>query len=235
MSLFAFREPVNAWTHLCWFLLSVPATILLVRRCRGEPVKQLCFLIYGICLGLCFAGSAFYHAVRFPQPIVEGICQRLDFIGIYLLIAGSVTPVAVIVLRGNWRRASLGITWGLGAIGITARLANANVPRDFSNVLYLAMGWSIVLCYFELTRRLSRRGMSLAVLGGISYTAGAVLNWKHWPELWPGVFSAHEVFHLFVMGGSLLHFLFMWRVVAPYRPLPRVALAPEPAVGLLEV
>jgi hemolysin III len=234
LSFFEFRQPFSAWSHLCGMLLAIPATVVLWRRCRGERVKQLCFLVFGVCLALCYAGSAFYHAVRWPEPIVEGLCQTLDYIGIYLLIAGTMTPLGVIVLRGNWRRCMLTLNWGMAGLGIVVRACNASVPRNLSTGFYMGMGWTILLCYLELARRLKHRSMHLAVLGGATYTSGAVLNWLRWPVLWPGVFSVHELFHLFVVGGSLCHFIFMLKIVAPYRPRRATQPTAEPAVGLLK-
>jgi hemolysin III len=232
MNLFDFREPVSAWTHLGWMILSLPATVLLWRRCKGAIVKQLSFLFYGICLALCFGGSAFYHGVCFSHQVVEGICQNLDYIGIFLMIAGNITPLAVIVLRGKWRWMCLTLTWSFAGTGIMLRVCNVDVARGVSNCLYLGMGWGIVLCYFELSRRLSQRGLLLVVAGGLTYSAGAVMNWQHWPALWPGVFSAHELMHLFVMAASLIHFVFMWQVVARYRPVTILRRLSQPARGL---
>ena len=217
MDVLNFREPVSAWTHFSWLVLSVPATVLLCLRCRGQLVKQACFVIYGLSLAAGYGGSVFYHAVRLPHNVVEGACQNVDFIGIYLMIAGNVTPLAVAALSGTWRRSILGLTWGLAAIGIVVRACDLYVPRDLSTCVYLGMGWGVVLCYFELGRKLTHRKLLLLPLGGLTYTVGAVMNLKHWPHMWPGVFSHHDLYHLLVMTGTALHFVFMWRTLAPYR------------------
>jgi hemolysin III len=175
--------------------------------------------------------------VLLPEYQVEGVFATLDYIGIYLLIAGTFTPVAAIVLTGLWRWATLSLTWGLAAVGITLRLVPLDISRSLSTGLYIAMGWCVILCYFKLARMLTHRGMRLAVIGGLVYTVGAVLNWVHWPELWRGYFSTHELWHLFVMAGSLMHFWFMFTVVVPFEhPLESVqaepAVEPFPAVLL---
>jgi hemolysin III len=122
----------------------------------------------------------------------------------------------------------------MAAAGITLCLSVHGLPLAVRTALYLAMGWGVLACYLELARVLTPRGLCLAVLGGILYSAGALLNVLHWPVLWPDVVGPHEVFHVLVLGGSLCHFLFALTVVAPYqRPAPVVvqpadALRPAP-------
>ena len=209
------REPVSAWTHGAWLLLSLPCTLLLWRAGRGDLLKQLGFLAFGLGLVACYAGSTLYHGVRLPARQVAWFAT-LDFIGVYLLIAGTVTPVALVVLRGRWRWGLLTSTWLLAAGGIGLRLASAPMSRFVSTAIYLGMGWAVALAYFELVRTLSHRAVLPAVLGGLLYSTGAVLNHANWPPLWPGRFSAHDLFHLFVMAGTLSHFWFLLRVVAPF-------------------
>jgi hemolysin III len=122
----------------------------------------------------------------------------------------------------------LGLAWGLAAVGIVLRFSPFPVSRDVFTGLCLLMGWGILLCYFELARRLSHRAMRLTLVGGALYTIGAVLDLVRWPVLVPRVFSAHEVFHLFVMAASFAHYWFMLTVIAPF---PGGALAVRPGRG----
>ena len=126
------------------------------------------------------------------------------------------SPVALVALDGWWRIGTLLGAWILASTGIILRVIPWELPRWLSNGLYLGMGWGVLICYWELARVLSHRALRLAVLGGVFYSFGAVLNWVRWPALWPGVFSTHELFHLFVMAGSLCHFFLMVKVVVPY-------------------
>jgi hemolysin III len=210
-----FREPFSAWTHCAWLLLSLPATVLLWRAGRGDWLKRFSFLVFGCSLAACYLGSTLYHGVRLPEPQLEGLAT-LDAIGIYLLIAGTLTPVALIVLRGRWRWGLLTAVWLAAAAGICLQLTSVTMSRTLSTGIYLGMGWAIFLGYFEMGRILSHRALWPVLLGGVLYSIGAVLNHVHWPSLWPGVFSAHELFHVFVMAGSLCHFWFMLTVVAPF-------------------
>jgi hemolysin III len=207
------REPVSAWTHFTWMVLALPGTLVLWRLSRGDPLKRLGVAVFGLTLLLCYAGSWLYHTV--PAKVSAPFATA-DHIGIYLLIAGTVTPIGLVVLRGWWRIGLLGGIWGLAALGITLRLT-ADLPVRQWTILYLFMGWVGCAVYWELVRRLSRVSVGLILLGGVFYTLGAVINAMGWPALDPPLFGPHELFHVFVMLGSLLHYYFMVRAVLPYR------------------
>ena len=215
MSCLSFREPVNAWTHGIWLLLSLPVTLLLWRLCRGNRLKQVGLLVFGISLAFCYAGSVLYHGVRLPPDKLHWF-SRVDFIGVYLLIAGTVTPVVLVVLRGRWRAGILSTAWLLAAIGIAVRLAGVEMSPAVSTGVYLGMGWVLFIGCGKMARILHYRALWSGVLGALLYSVGAVLNHLHWPVLWPGVFSAHELWHLFVMAGSASHCWLMLQVVVPF-------------------
>lgn len=217
MSGFPFREPVNAWTHCAGLLVWLPATLLLWRLCRGSRVKRLGLLVFGLSLVACYAGSTLYHGVRLPLEELDGFAT-VDFIGVHVLIAGTITPLALVVLRGRWRWGMLSAAWLMAAGGIGLRLASVQMSQLVSTVVYLTMGWAILPCYFKLAGALSHRRMCPALVGGVLYTVGAVFNQLHWPALWPGVFSTHELWHLFVLAGSASHFWLMLTVVVPFVP-----------------
>jgi hemolysin III len=215
MNLLIFREPVNAWTHGAWVLFCIPAAILLQLRAQRCPLKHVGFAIFSLSLICCFTGSWLYHAVRLSPASIQ-LCARLDYIGIFLLIAGTTTPVALVVLRGRWRMGVLAGVWLMAGTGILVRGLAVPMPDELSTALYIMMGWMGLICYCELARHLSHRAMRPLWIGGVLYSIGAVINELHWPILWPGVFGSHELFHVFVMVASLYHFAFMLRVVAPF-------------------
>src|SRR5262249_35186329 len=130
--------------------------------------------------------------------------------------AGTITPAALVVLRGAWRWSTLAVAWGLAACGVVLQLTPLDISDGLDTTLYLSMGWGVVFCYFELARSLSHRAMRPALAGGVLYSVGAVINLVRWPAFWPGVFAAHELFHLFVMGGTLSHYWFMLKEIVPY-------------------
>ena len=169
--------------------------------------------MFGFCLIFCSAGSFLYHSVpaRLARPF-----RTIDHIGIYLLIAGTVTPIALVVLRGKWRIGLLGGIWALALAGIILGLTTV-LPISVMTVFYLVMGWVGGIVYFELVKYLSQAAVRPIWIGGLFYSIGAVCNRMNWPVLWPGVFGAHEVFHLFVIAGSAWHYYFMLSVLAPYQ------------------
>jgi hemolysin III len=213
MHVHLFREPISAWTHFAWMALALPATVLLCRRAGRDVTRLAGAAVFGATLTLCYAGSWLYHSV---PPEHAAFFHALDHVGIYLLIAGTVTPIGLVVLDGWWRLGLVGGIWLLAASGIAVRLL-ATVPLPVMTGLYLFMGWVGCATYFELASRLSHARMRLLWAGGLVYTAGAVLNSMRWPVLVPGVFEAHELFHLFVMAGSVCHYLFVLHEVLPYQ------------------
>jgi hemolysin III len=219
-----FREPVSAWTHFVWMILSVPATVILWRLARGELLKRIGVLVFGLTCAMCFGGSFLYHAV--PERIVEPF-HAFDHVAIYLFIAGTVTPIGLIALRGRWRLWLLTAIWVMAFTGVGMRLlAEPSVPK--ATLFYLAMGWLGCLTYFELARNLTPAKVRGLWLGGLFYTAGAIINTLHWPVFAPGVFESHELFHLFVMAGAGCHFYFLAVAILPFS-MPDPLASPLPA------
>jgi hemolysin III len=230
MNLFHPREPVSTWSHGAWLVLALWGLVVLWRCGRRDRARQLALLVYALSLVFCSASSMLYHGVHTPAKSLSTFAL-MDSISIYLLIAGTYTPIAWTFLRGYWRSGVLGMVWFWAVLGISIHLACETLPLWLSTGYYLAMGWGALFCYFEVVRGLSHRLMAPIVAGGVLYSIGAVLNLLNQPVLWPGVFQAHELFHMFVIAASLLHFHFMLTVVAPWthETEPTQPLAPEGA------
>ena len=235
MLLFQLREPINACSHGAGMLLALPVTWVLWKRClasydrgniasqtglaRYQRIKAICLVVFGVTLTVCYGTSAAFHGLRLSgEPLIR--LQRLDHVGIYLLIAGTYTPVAWGLLRGPWLWGTLTAAWMAAFVCGTRVLYGSLMPMWVSTLTYLLMGWGAIFCYYELARTHSHRELFLLPLGGLFYSIGAVLNLSHWPVLFPGIFAAHEVFHFFVIAGTTCHVLFMLGVVVP---------SPEPA------
>lgn len=186
------------------------------------------FLVFGLSLACCYAGSALFHGVHAESRAGLDVYDRLDHIGIFLLIAGSYTPIAWNMLQPRWKYGVLVSAWGVAAVGSMLYLSIGVLPPAVGTAIYLAMGWGAIFCYIELARFLSHRRLFPLVFGGVLYTVGAVFNLLRWPIIWPGVFGYHELFHVFVMAGSLTHYVFMLKVVLPGRPAPATLPAPRP-------
>jgi hemolysin III len=221
MNWFHVREPVSAWTHFVPMALALPGTCLLLSRCRSDPLKRAGMWIFGLTMMFCYAGSWLFHSV--PESLADTFVL-IDHIGIFLLIAGTVTPIGLVILRGRWRIGLVGGIWLLALVGIGLRVS-AEMPIRAMTASYLVMGWIGCTTYFELVRALGPARVRLLWMGGVIYSTGAVINGLGWPVLVPGVFEAHELFHLFVMAGTVCHFWFIYTVIAPY---PRLAVLPAP-------
>ncbi len=238
MHLFDLREPVNAWSHGAGMMLALPVTWMLWKRCgalaccdqlgledwrgttRYQRNKAFGLLIFGISLILCYGVSALFHAVQ-PQGELLSRLQRLDHVGIYLLIAGTYTPVALALLRGAWSWGTLTTVWTVAFVCGSRVWYGGVLPIWISTLVYLTMGWGALLCYCELARGYSHRALLPLPVGGVLYSVGALINLAHWPVFWPGQFGSHELFHFFVIAGSACHIFFMLNVVIPAsEPVP---------------
>src|SRR6185437_13847088 len=174
--------------------------------------------VYGLTLVFCYSASTLFHGVRLPAAQIAAFA-RLDGVGIFALIAASYTPLAWCLMRGRWRRWTLGTVWGVAATATALIASGLHFSPVFSTGRYLEMGWGALACYSEIAPVVSHRALRPIVIGGLSYSVGAVLNLLRWPVLLPGIFGAHELFHLFVLAGSAAHYRFILNVVVPFVPV----------------
>jgi hemolysin III len=213
---FIFRNPVSASTHLLWCVLGVYITALLWRLSRGDRVRQLSTGAFGLSMVLLYGASAAYHAVPREAPLLMKYLQRLDHSAIYVLIAGTYTPVFAVLLRGQLRVVLLSLVWGLAGVGIAAKWLLPWPPYWLTVSLYISIGWIGMLPLWQLIRAVGVQAMLWGLLGGVLYTFGGVCDAAKWPILLPGVVGYHEVLHLSDMGGTLIHVFFVIRYVLPF-------------------
>ncbi len=194
-------ERFNSISHLVGAALALAALVVLVvfASLQGDPWKIVSFSIYGATLFLLYTFSTLYHSLRGRAKI---IFQKLDHVAIYLLIAGSYTPFTLVTLRGVWGWSLFGIVWGLAILGIVLDCLHRNGPRIYQMVIYLLMGWVVLVALYPLLQNLPTGGMILLVLGGLSYTGGMIFY-----ALDEKMNHAHGIWHLFVLAGSVSHFL----------------------------
>lgn len=195
-------ERFNSITHLVGALLSTAglATLVTMGGLQRDPYKIVSFAVYGTMLVLLYAISTLYHSVR--KPRLKAILQKCDHSAIYLLIAGSYTPFALVTLRGPWGWSLFGISWGLAALGIVQELTLGRRTRILSMVLYVVMGWLAVVAVRPLITALPAAGAAWLLAGGIVYSVGIYFfindeRIKH----------GHGIWHLFVLAGSLCQFI----------------------------
>ena len=178
--IYGLREPICTLTHFAALLWAIYAALILWRMCRGEPLKQRCVGCFGLSMVLLFAASSLYHAVIAP-PHVIAVLRRIDMSMVYILIAGTFTPVMSILPAGRQRTAMAVVLWGLAGLGIAVRWFLPGDGFELNVALYLLMGW-LGLWPLAVVSRLSARAVSLAVVGGLFYTAGAVCDVVRWPR-----------------------------------------------------
>ncbi len=220
MDAFHLREPVSALSHGLGMVLALAATWMLMSRLQSNRSsegiyhrgKVITLFLFGACLTFCYGASGIFHALPIP-PGSGNVFHRLDHVGIYLLIAGTYTPVAWSMMRGGWRSGTLTIVWLFAMICAVRVWLGGLLPIWISTVIYMTMGWAALGCYRDLMSRHSQRILYPLPLGGIFYSMGAIINLSGWPAIAPGVFGAHELFHFFVLAGSGWHFYFMHEVV----------------------
>jgi hemolysin III len=209
-----FREPVSGFTHFAGFLLSIAAFISLETYAvmQGRMWHIVAFAIYGTSLILLYGASSMYHLLPL-SPSGITILRRIDHAMIFVLIAGTYTPVCLIPLRGVWGWSILSITWSLAIAGIFQSFFWLNAPRWFSTSLYLVMGWLIIIAFLPLIHSIPINGIIWFVLGGLCYTGGAIIYGLKRPNPIPGIFGFHEIWHIFVMAGSFCHFWAIWNYI----------------------
>jgi hemolysin III len=209
------REPFSGLSHLGGAALGIVGLVVLVSLARGKPWHVSGFAIYGATLVLLYLASALYHLLPVGPIHLERL-RIFDHVGIYLLIAGTYTPVCLIPLRGGWGWSLLGVEWSLALFGSLVEIAWRSAPRWLGLVLYLVMGWLAVFAMGPLTKSLPAAALGWLVAGGIVYSIGAMVYAIERPRLWPGTFGSHDLWHIFVLGGSACHFVLMLLFVAPF-------------------
>ncbi len=194
-------ERLNAWTHLIGALLSISGASILITLAvmMGDPWKIVSVSVFGATLVLLYSASTLYHSLRGRAKV---ILRKLDHLSIYLLIAGTYTPFCLVTLRGAWGWTLFGIVWGLAIIGMLQEIRPRSEARIMSLVIYAVMGWVVVIAIKPLLDHLETAGFAFLAGGGLLYTIGMVFyafdsRFRHW----------HGIWHLFVIGGSLMHYI----------------------------
>ncbi|HEX7002594.1 MAG TPA: hemolysin III family protein [Trueperaceae bacterium] len=208
---------MNSLTHLVGALLALVGGVVLVVLSAGEPWKLISFSVYSVSLVLLFTASTLLHALSVGERVQRRL-RIFDHAAIFLLIAGSYTPLTLITLRDvypGWGWSLFGVAWGFALLGVVFKLFWLGAPRLLSTGLYLLMGWLAVVGIVPLIRALPPGGLLWLALGGAFYSVGAVIYGLKQPDPFPGRFGYHEIWHLFVLAGALCHYLLMLGYVLP--------------------
>ena len=211
------KDPGSAITHFIGMLMAIFAAVPLIIKAAHEPgrIYLVSIIIYAASLILLYAASTTYHTFNRSEQ-VNTILKKIDHMMIFVLIAGTYTPMCVIAIGGALGYTLLAVVWGIAIVGIVLKACWINCPKWFSSVLYIGMGWVCVLAFTQILNALSAAAFGWLLAGGLIYTVGGVIyalkaplfNEKH------KHFGSHEIFHLFVMGGSFCHYVMMYQFVA---------------------
>lgn len=201
-------ERLNTITHLIGAALALAGVVVLVvlASLRGDPWKIVSFSIYGFTLVALYLLSTIYHGV---SGKVKTIFQKVDHAAIYMLIAGTYTPFTLVTLRGSWGWPIFAVIWGLAIAGITQEVFLKTKRRILSIVIYISMGWLVILFIRPLARNLPGAGMAWMITGGLFYTVGIVFY-----GLDKKIPHGHGIFHFFVLAGSICHYIAILLYVA---------------------
>ena len=212
------KEPGSAITHFIGMLMAIFAAVPLLIKAAREPsrIYIISLAIYAASLILLYAASTTYHTFDISKK-VNTVLKKIDHMMISVLIAGSYTPVCLLVLRGKTGIILLSVVWSIAIAGILIKAFWVYCPKWVSSVLYIGMGWTCVLAFTQILNNMSPAAFGWLLAGGIIYTVGGVIyalklpifNSRH------KNFGSHEIFHLFVMGGSACHFVVMYAFLLP--------------------
>lgn len=207
------REPGSAITHFIGAILAAVAGIPLLLKASTYGSRDLLAMLVFVCsMILLYTASTLYHSVTLAPNIIK-IFRKIDHMMIFILIAGSYTPVCLLILEPKNGYPLLAAIWGLALVGIVVKGLWITCPKWFSSTIYIAMGWLCVVVFGPIVNSVPAKAFYWLLAGGIIYTVGGIIyalklplfNSKH------EFFGSHEIFHLFVMGGSACHFVFMYR------------------------
>ncbi|MGY0372191.1 PAQR family membrane homeostasis protein TrhA [Clostridium sp. JNZ J1-5] len=211
-----FREPVSGLTHMLGAIISLIGMIVLIKYEKtipgSTPLALTAVIMFGLSLILLYTASTVYHLVKSSDKVIK-LLRRLDHSMIYVLIAGTYTPVCLIALHGKLRWIMFISIWSFALLGILFKMIWFNSPRWLSTLFYVLMGWIAVFIISPLSKAININGVIWLITGGLFYTIGAVIYATKWPKIKSKVFGFHEIFHLFVLAGSFCHYLMVFKYV----------------------
>jgi hemolysin III len=201
-------EKIAAYSHCATIPIIAIGSLVLVVLSKGDISTQIVSIIYGLSGIFLFSASFMYHSKK-QMENDKTIWRKLDHTAIFFLIAGTYTPLCFLYLDGKMRWGSLIAQWSLVVLGTLFKFLFINAPRVLGTIIYLLMGWLVMVPMATLVKTMPRVAFIFLVAGGLSYTIGAIIYACKKPNPLPGFFGFHEIFHLFVSGGAILHLVML--------------------------
>jgi channel protein (hemolysin III family) len=203
-----FYQPISSWTHLLAGLVTLCTGYILIRRGWGNSLRVASLLVFMAGIVFVFLMSGTYHAL--PPGLGREVFRRLDYAAIFTMIAGTATPIHIILFRGFWRWGMLSLLWVVAITGLLLTVILLDrIPPWLILTVFISMGWSVLASMIHATRLYGFRNVALAFYGGIAYTLGAMMDFLEVGELIPGLVGHHEIFHVFVILGAAMH----WKLI----------------------
>lgn len=203
------REPINSLTHLLGAILSLIGLISLLLKVsftNGTLIDYISIIIFGLSMIFLYSASATYHSVIGKDSVIKTL-KKIDHSMIFVLIAGSYAPLCLIALQNSIGHTLFAVVLICGLIGIIFKLCWVTCPRWISSTIYIGIGWFAIFAIYPLSKVLAPTGIFLLILGGILYTIGGVIYALKKDKIKIGPFGTHEIFHIFIMLGTLCHYL----------------------------
>ena len=212
-------EPISSITHIAGAVAAASGSILLIFLTWGEAEKMVALGIFGLSMVILFTVSALFHGIKLGENRRMWL-NRMDHGAIFLLIAGTYTPIVVVLYPSGWRTVIMIIIWLTVLVGIAFKLFSRRIHGLLNASIYPIISWAGVIpaiLIAQIRDVFTRGGIGLVALGGIIYMTGFLVYFFKKPDPWPELFGHHEIWHLFVLGGTLCHFLFMVLYIVPHQ------------------
>jgi len=205
------QELFNFYSHLAGMIAAAVGTVYLAKVASYSASGLVTALIYGLSVVFLFCASSLYHAFKKEDNEVS-FWRKMDRIAIFFMIAGTYTPVCYFCMDGAYKWSMIGLQWGLVGFGVISQLFFPRAPRKLYAFIYLAMGWSALFTMNKMLEKMSLTQEILLFTGGAAFTLGGIIYAIKKPRIIPGIFSFHELFHVMVLIGGVLHYAMIYRV-----------------------
>lgn len=209
------QELFNFYSHFAGMIAAVVGTVVLAIVASFSTSGLITALIYGISLVFLFSASSLYHAFK-KQENELSFWRRMDRLAIFFMIAGTFTPICYFCLEGTARWAMIAFQWSLVGVGVISQIFFPRAPRTFYAIIYLFMGWSGLFTIKQFLDKMSVSQTVLLFTGAIAFTLGGIIYAVKKPKLVPGIFSFHELFHIMVLIGGVLHYAMIFGVYSRF-------------------